>query len=314
MNKLAFVFPGQGSQQVGMLSSLRNRYDIVKDTFNQASDVLGFDLWEICIDEQSERLNSTDITQPALLTSSTAVWRVWNDLGGVTPDLVAGHSLGEFSALVASESLDFQDAVKLVHSRGLFMQEAVPNGEGGMAAIIGLSEDIIEKCCQQISDETNEVVQCVNYNSPGQIVIAGHAEAVSKAAKLCKEQGARKAMILSVSGPFHSALMEPAASKFQIELDKIEIKTPKIPVVQNASNKSEVNPKVISKNLVTQLSFPVNWIAAINYMVDNQVKAIVECGPGKVLSGLNKRISKDLDLASTQDVDALENALKSTNV
>ena len=313
MKKLAFVFPGQGSQHVGMLSSLYEQYSLVKDTFEEAGQALGFDLWGICTDESSDKINSTDITQPALLTSSTAIWRLWCESGGPQPAFVGGHSLGEFSALVASGSLEFTDAVKLVHSRGLFMQQAVPNGQGGMAAIIGLDEDKIEVCCKEVSDQSGQVVQCVNYNAPGQIVIAGHSDAVKSAAQLCKEAGARKAMVLSVSGPFHSSLMEPAAEKFREQLGLLEVKAPVIPVVQNVSNVAEVDPVTIGDNLVKQLSFPVNWIGAINYMVDNGVEAIVECGPGKVLSGLNKRISRSLNLASTQDTDALDNALKILN-
>lgn len=302
---LAFVFPGQGSQAVGMLANVAGQFPLIKATFDEASEVLGTDLWQLVQEGPAEVLNRTDMTQPALLTASVALWRVWSEQGGTAPAFMSGHSLGEYSALVCAGALDFKDAVKLVNKRGLFMQAAVPAGEGAMAAIIGLDDAAIEAACAQA--EQGEVVSAVNYNSPGQVVIAGQAAAVNRAIDLCKEAGAKRALPLPVSVPSHCALMKPAADQLAAELETITVSAPTIPVVQNVTADVTTDPEIIKANLVQQLYRPVLWVDCVNYMTGKGIERMLECGPGKVLSGLNKRISRGLDVATVADPELLSN-------
>lgn len=302
---LAFVFPGQGSQSVGMLADVAEKFPEIKVTFDEASEVLGVDLWALIQEGPAEVLNRTDMTQPALLTASVALWRIWSEQGGASPAFMSGHSLGEYSALVCAGALDFKDAVKLVNKRGLFMQAAVPAGKGAMAAIIGLDDAAIEAACAQA--EQGEVVSAVNYNSPGQVVIAGQTDAVNRAIDLCKEAGAKRALPLPVSVPSHCALMKPAADQLAAELETITIKAPVIPVVQNVTADVTTDPETIKANLVQQLYRPVLWVDCVNFMAGNGIERMLECGPGKVLSGLNKRISRGLEVATVADPELLSN-------
>lgn len=306
---LGAVFPGQGSQQVGMLAALQAAHPVVARTFTEASRVLGYDLWRLIQEGPAEELASTHITQPAILTSSVAVWRVWLEQGGPRPALMAGHSLGEYSALVCSGALAFSDAVALVKQRGEFMQSAVPLGIGGMAAVVGLGdEEIIDACRQASTGEA--VVTAVNFNSPGQVVIAGHLDAVDRAGELCKAAGARRVLALPVSAPFHSPLMKPAAEQFAGVLKDIRIDVPAIEVIQNFTLAASSDPEQIRRNLVAQIYSPVPWVATIRAFADRGIDGVVELGPGKVLSGLNKRIQADMPALSINDPDSLQAALE----
>ncbi|ROS00062.1 [acyl-carrier-protein] S-malonyltransferase [Sinobacterium caligoides] len=307
--KLAFVFPGQGSQKVGMLSELAEAYPIIEQTFAEASEVLGYDLWALAQNGPQDSLNLTEKTQPLLLTSSVAIWRVWMSKEGAAPSMLAGHSLGEFSALVCAGVIAFSDAVKLVQMRGQFMQTAVPVGEGAMAAIIGLADEAIEQACSEAS--VGGVVQAVNYNSPGQVVIAGHVEAVDRAIELCKEAGAKRALPLPVSAPFHTELMRPAGVKLAAEIDKIDFHAPQVPVIHNVTALPESDPVKIKAVMVEQIYSAVKWTSCVEYMVTQGVELVVECGPGKVLSGLSGRIDKSLKRAAfaTEDITSLDKAL-----
>ncbi|WP_455211177.1 ACP S-malonyltransferase [Kaarinaea lacus] len=289
---LAFVFPGQGSQSVGMLADLAKEHTVVKQTFDAASNALGYDLWSIVQEGPEDKLNQTDVTQPAMLSAGVAVWRVWQEKNGVQPLVMAGHSLGEYAALVCAGSLVFEDAVTLVADRGRFMQEAVPVGEGAMAAILGLDDDAVKQACEQAVE--NDVVQAVNFNSPGQVVIAGNTRAVERAVENAKQAGAKRAVILPVSVPSHCQLMEPAAHYLAERLQKIELKVPEIDVINNVDVKAEADPDAIKDALVRQLCNPVQWVKTIQKMSTDGVNTWVECGPGKVLAGLNKRIDKKL--------------------
>lgn len=284
---LAFVFPGQGSQQVGMLAELADAHPVIKSTFAEASEVLGYDLWDLVQNGPEADLNQTDKTQPALLTSGVALWRLWQEQGGQMPALVAGHSLGEYTALVCAGAISFADGVNLVKLRGEFMQQAVPAGTGAMAAILGLADDAIEQACAEAAQ--GEVVSPVNYNCPGQIVIAGQKAAVERAIEGCKAAGAKRAVPLPVSVPSHCELMKPAAEKMAAELAKIEIKLPEIAVVQNVTAAVPASVDELKDNLLAQLYSPVLWTKSVQGMVDQGVESTVECGPGKVLSGLNKK-------------------------
>lgn len=306
-DSLAFVFPGQGSQKVGMLASVAEAFPSVGETFAEASEVLGYDLWALAQDGPQETMNLTEKTQPLLLSSSVALWRVWNELGGAQPAVMAGHSLGEFSALVCAGSLQFADAVDLVRQRGAFMQTAVPVGVGAMAAIIGLDDEAINAACDKASE--GESVAAVNYNSPGQVVIAGVAAAVERAIALCKEAGAKRALPLPVSAPFHTDLMKPAGEKLQEAMAGLDLASPQVPVVHNVHAKTESDPERIRALMVEQIYSPVQWVACVNTMLEKGVEATVECGPGKVLSGLNKRIHKPMQCFSTDDVDTLRAAI-----
>ncbi|MBR7888529.1 ACP S-malonyltransferase [Marinomonas sp. A79] len=302
--KLAFVFPGQGSQQLGMLADIAEKHDIIEQTFAQASQVLGYDLWNL-VQNDAEKLNQTDKTQPALLTASVALWRLWEQQGGAKPAYVAGHSLGEYSALVCAGVMAFADAVALVKLRGEYMLEAVPAGEGAMAAIIGLDDEKVIKACEEASG----IVSAVNFNSPGQVVIAGHVAAVEAAMVKAKEAGAKRALPLPVSVPSHCELMVPAGKKLAEKLESIEFSAPSCILVQNVTAQAVSDPQTIKANLVAQLSEPVLWTQSVQLLSELGVDTTFECGPGKVLSGLNKRIVKGLAASSLGDVAGFEAAL-----
>ena len=305
MKKFAMVFPGQGSQTVGMLAELAGDYPIVQETFKQASEVLGYDLWQLVQEGPAEELNKTWQTQPALLTASVAVYRVWQQkYPELKPEVMAGHSLGEYSALVCAGVLDFQDAVKLVELRGKLMQQAVPEGTGAMYAIIGLDNDAIINACKQA--EQGEVVSAVNFNSPGQVVIAGAKAAVERAAALCKEAGAKRALPLAVSVPSHCALMKPAADQLSVSLESITLKEAGVSVLNNVDVKNEIEADAIRNALVRQLYSPVRWTETVEKMAKNGVEVLVEIGPGKVLNGLTKRIVDSLQAVSVNDVKSLD--------
>ncbi len=303
----AFIFPGQGSQAMGMLAEFSDNQQVT-ETFELASDALGYNLWDLCQNGPEENLNQTDKTQPALLTASVALWRVWQQRAPI-PALLAGHSLGEYSALVCAGIIDFVDAVKLVEKRGLFMQQSVPAGVGKMAAIIGLDDDKVEQACASAAG--NEVVSPVNYNSPGQIVIAGNAEAVERAIEACKESGAKRAMPLAVSVPSHCMLMKPASEQLAEELQTIEFSASDIKVVNNVDVKIETEASRIKDALVRQLYCPVRWSECINFMAKQGVDHLVECGPGKVLSGLNRRIDRSLTSSQINQIDSLNQLVES---
>ena len=305
MKKFAMVFPGQGSQTVGMLAELAGDYPIVQETFKQASEVLGYDLWQLVQEGPAEELNKTWQTQPALLTASVAVYRVWQQkYPALKPEVMAGHSLGEYSALVCAGVLDFQDAVKLVELRGKLMQQAVPEGTVAMYAIIGLDNDAIINACKQA--EQGEVVSAVNFNSPGQVVIAGAKAAVERAAALCKEAGAKRALPLAVSVPSHCALMKPAADQLSVSLESITLKEAGVSVLNNVDVKSEIEADAIRNALVRQLYSPVRWTETVEKMAQNGVEVLIEIGPGKVLNGLTKRIVDSLQAVSVNDVKSLD--------
>lgn len=304
--KLAFVFPGQGSQSVGMLNALAEAHPLVKNTFAEASAALGYDLWAIVSSGPEERLNQTEITQPAMLTAGVAVWRVWQQLGGPQPTVMAGHSLGEYSALTCAEAIGFADAVKLVADRGRFMQEAVPAGQGGMAAIVGLDDDQVRVLCEQ--NANGEVLAPVNFNSPGQVVIAGTAAAVGRAVANAKAAGAKLAKPLPVSVPSHCALMHPAAERMRARLKQVEVRAPRIPVLHNAHVRAETDPEAIRDALVRQIESPVRWVETVQKMTADGIGKLVECGPGRVLAGLNKRIAKDSQTLPVYDPETLAQA------
>lgn len=305
---LAFVFPGQGSQAVGMLSELADRYAVVRTTFEEASQILGYDLWQLVQEGPAETLNQTDKTQPAILTASVAIWRVWQELEGPRPAMVSGHSLGEYSALVCAGAMSFADAVRLVKLRGEFMQQAVPEGTGAMAAILGLADDKVEEACQAAAD--GDVVAPVNYNCPGQVVIAGSAAAVERAGAKCQELGAKRVVPLPVSVPSHCELMKPAAELLAAELENITIEEPRIPVIQNVDGKPHSNVDTIRENLLAQLYSPVRWVSCVEHMVEQGVDTTVECGPGKVLAGLNKKIQRSLKVLAVNDPESLTSTIE----
>ena len=305
--KLAIVFPGQGSQSVGMLADLHADFDIVKQTFAEASAALGYDLWALVANGPEADLNETHRAQPALLTASVAVWRLWQQQGGATPAYFAGHSLGEYSALVCAGVLSLSDAVKLVEKRGNYMQQAVPAGVGAMSAIIGLDDAAIAKACAEA--EQGEVVSPVNYNSPGQVVIAGHKAAVERAGELCKAAGAKRALPLPVSVPSHCALMRPAADKLASDLANLQFNNAVTPVVNNVDVAIATDAAAVKDALVRQLYSPVRWTETIEWLSAQGVTQVLELGAGKVLSGLIKRIDKELATGSVGDVASLQAAL-----
>jgi len=307
VKNLAFVFPGQGSQKIGMLAELAVAFPVVQATFAEASEVLGYDLWELVQSGTQEEINLTERTQPLLLTASVAVWRAWQEKQGANPALMAGHSLGEWSALVCAGVLDFNAAVKIVQLRGKYMQEAVPAGQGGMAAIIGLDDALILDACSKAAQ--GEVVAAVNFNSPGQVVIAGAAAAVERASALCKEAGAKRALPLPVSAPFHTELMRPAAERLAELIGSTEFRTPVIPVVHNVTAAIESNPEKIKALMIEQIYSPVRWVECVTTMAAKGITTTVECGPGKVLSGLNKRISAELTTFSVEKPEELDAVL-----
>ena len=305
--KTAFVFPGQGSQKVGMLKDLYEAYPIVRERFAQADEALGYSISQLCFEGPDTELVKTANTQPAILTASVACYEILKEKG-FTPDIVGGHSLGEYSALVAAGVLDFKDAVYVVHKRGEYMQEAVPLGEGAMAAILALPREEVVRICEEVNDTVGSV-QAVNFNCPGQIVIAGATKAVEVAAEKMKEAGAKRAVMLPVSAPFHSRLMEPAAKRLQEELDKIEVKDAQIPVVANITGEILKDGATIKEALVTQAAAPVLWEDCVATMVDFGVTRFVEVGPGKVLTGFTKKINKAMELANVEDEASLAAAI-----
>ncbi|SIQ25804.1 ACP S-malonyltransferase [Marinobacterium stanieri] len=304
---LAFVFPGQGSQQLGMLSELASANPIIEQTFAEASEALGFDLWAMCQDGPEESLNSTENTQPALLTAGVALWRLWQVQGGAAPVVMSGHSLGEYTALVCAGAMSLADGVKLVKLRGEAMQAAVPAGTGAMAAILGLADDAIEAACEEAAE--GAVVSPVNYNCPGQVVIAGEKAAVERGIEACKAAGAKRAVPLPVSVPSHCALMQPAAERLEAALADIELSMPAIPVVQNVSAEQAADLATLKQNLVAQLYSPVLWTRCVQQMAGKGVDTLIECGPGKVLTGLNKKIDRSLTGISISEPAGLEKAL-----
>lgn len=307
MSKTAFIFPGQGSQAVGMLSDIADKYPIIEHTFSEASEALGYDLWQLVQKDEEGKLSQTEYTQPALLTASIALWRLWLQEGGVKPTFLAGHSLGEYSALVAAGVIELADAVKLVEARGQFMQLAVPEGTGKMAAIIGLDDEKVRDACALAAQD--EVVEAVNYNSPGQVVIAGSVAAVERAMEACKTAGAKRALPLPVSVPSHCALMRPAAEKLAHMLESININTPVIPVINNVDVAVESDPKAIKDALIRQLYSPVRWTETVQKLKSEDAVELFECGPGNVLSGLAKRIDRELNAAPLGTLDKFEAAL-----
>ena len=309
--KFSIVFPGQGSQSVTMLAGLAESFSLVSETFQEASDALGFDLWKMTQAGSTEELNLTQNTQPAMLAAGIAVWRVWSAQGGLQPALMAGHSLGEYSALVAAGSLGFADAVKLVAERGRLMQEAVPEGVGAMAAILGLDDDKVRELCTEAAE--SEVVEAVNFNSPGQVVVAGSKSAVERMMALAKTAGAKRALPLPVSVPSHCALMKPAAEKLATCLTGIEIAAPTIPVIHNVTVDKTNDPNEIRGLLAQQLHSPVRWVETIQTMAKNESKYIIEAGPGKVLAGLCKRIDRTVSGLAVFDPASLEKAMETIN-
>ena len=310
MTKFAMVFPGQGSQAVGMLKDLAENYPVVKSTFDEASQVLGYDLWALVQDGPAEELNKTWQTQPALLAASVAIYRVWQSINGPQPEFMAGHSLGEYSALVCAGVIDFKDAIKLVELRGKLMQEAVPSGTGAMFAIIGLDNDSIQKACEQAAQ--GQIVAPVNFNSPGQVVIAGNKEAVERAGALCKEAGAKRALPLAVSVPSHCALMKPAADKLATTLNNMTFNAPQFAVINNVDVKVESSADNIKAALIAQLYSPVRWTETVEEMAKQGVTLLVEMGPGKVLTGLTKRIVDSLSACAVNDKASLDVAIENT--
>ncbi|MDN4628596.1 ACP S-malonyltransferase [Erwinia sp. DT-104] len=308
MTQFAMVFPGQGSQTVGMLAELAAENALVEQTFREASDALGYDLWALVQNGPAEELNKTWQTQPALLAASVAIFRVWQEKGGSQPAMLAGHSLGEYSALVCAGVIDFKEAIKLVELRGKLMQEAVPAGTGAMQAIIGLDDAAIAKACEESAQ--GEVVSPVNFNSPGQVVIAGNKAAVERAGAACKAAGAKRALPLPVSVPSHCALMKPAADKLAVALEAIVFSAPTVPVVNNVDVKCETSPEAIRSALVRQLYSPVRWTECVEFMAQQGVTSLLEAGPGKVLTGLTKRIVDTLTATAIGDAASLSAAIE----
>ena len=306
---LAFVFPGQGSQSVGMMSALAALSPVVEATFAQASEVLGYDLWQRCQQGPVEALNATECTQPAMLTAGVATYRLWSERGGARPSLMAGHSLGEWSALVAAGSLDFKIAVDLVKFRAEAMQAAVPKGQGAMAAILGLEDAEVQAACREAAN--GEVVEAVNFNAPGQVVIAGAAPAVARAIETAAAKGARRAMSLPISVPAHSTLMAPAAEQLRLRLDGVPVAAAAGITVYGVDLKAHAEPAAIRAGLVKQLHTPVYWAATVRAMIAAGATHIVECGPGKVLTSLNRRIDKnrDLKMLALEDPQSFDEAL-----
>ncbi|MBR1694836.1 MAG: ACP S-malonyltransferase [Selenomonas sp.] len=307
MNKLAFVFPGQGAQAVGMGKDFCEQYEVAKKLFKEADEALGYSIKDMCFEGPAEDLKLTANTQPAILTMSVIANEILKE-HGIQPDVVGGHSLGEYSALVAADVMNFQDAVLLVHKRGQFMQEAVPVGQGGMAAIIGLSDEVIVEACEKATKTAGEV-QAVNFICPVQTVIAGTTAGVEAAVETLKAAGAKKAVILPVSAPFHSTLMKPAAVKLAAELDKVDIRDAKIPVVSNYTGKLEESAADIKANLVAQADHPVKWIDCVKTMQEFGADTFVEAGPGKTLCGFNRRIDKSLTSMNVENIESLQKTL-----
>ena len=306
--RAAFLFPGQGSQFLGMMSGLAGDCPEIRQTFAEASEVLGFDLWRLCQEGPEKDLNRTENTQPAMLAADIATWRAWCGLGGPMPGAFAGHSLGEYAALVAAGSLAFADAVRLVRRRGQLMQGAVPEGEGAMAAIIGLDDEVLERVCAEAAQ--GEIVSCANFNAPGQIVIAGASAAVDRACEAATAAGARRALPLPVSVPSHCALMQGAAERLGTELESVAVSAPRVPVWHNADVETHEAPADIRASLARQLWQPVRWTRTIEALVSRGTGHFVECGPGRVLAGLNKRIARDAAFTVLDSRDAMEQLME----
>ena len=307
---LGFVFSGQGSQKVGMLKEMAESFSLIENTFQEASEVLGYDLWDLCQNGEQEQLNATETTQPLLLTSSVALWRVWNESNGVKPAYLAGHSLGEWSALVCADVVRFQDAVDLVRKRGAAMQKAVPKGEGAMAAVIGLDDAVILDICSQAE---NGPVEAVNFNSPGQVVIAGTAKGVEEVSEPLKESGAKRVLPLPVSAPFHTSLMKPAAEEMKAFIESTVFSEPGIPVIHNVHAGMEQDPEAIKALMVQQIDHAVQWVKCVKALQAEGVTQLVECGPGNVLCGLAKRIDKSLTAHSIDQPGSLQAAIESVS-
>ncbi|MCI0399913.1 MAG: ACP S-malonyltransferase [Gammaproteobacteria bacterium] len=304
---LGFVFPGQGSQSVGMLNDFANHYPQVKKTFAEASEALGYDLWDLVAKGPADELNRTERTQPAMLTAGVALWRLWRERGGQVPGLIAGHSLGEYTALVCADAVSFTDAVNLVADRGAFMQDAVPEGAGAMAAILGLRDDEVIDLCREAAQ--GEIVSAANFNSPEQIVVAGHRGAVQRAVQAARQHGAKRAVMLPVSVPSHCELMRRAAEMLAGRLRYMTIASPSIVVIHNVDASSRSKPEEIAKALIEQLYQPVHWVETIQKMLDGGVTRLVECGPGQVLTGLNKRVYRQIQSLPLCNPGSLEQAL-----
>ena len=308
MMKTAFLFPGQGSQSVGMMSTLADDFSQVEMTFEEASAVLGYDLWAVVAGGPPEELNKTEITQPAILVSSIATWRIWQKLGGAQPDFLAGHSLGEYSALVAAGVIPFSDAVAIVAERGRLMQQATPAGSGAMAAVLGLDDQVMRDVCNQVAGD--EVVACANFNAPGQVVISGNKDAVETAGEMARQAGARRVLPLPVSVPSHCLLMQPAPAKLQELLLNVHFSDGSLPVIQNADVKSYADAGQVREALARQLWQPVRWTETIQSLLNSDVNRFVECGPGKVLAGLNRRISKQSPVFALTERAVIEDAMQ----
>lgn len=308
--KIAFIFPGQGSQSVGMMGELYSQHEVVRDTFGEASEALGLDLWNLVANGPEEQLNQTHNTQPAMLVSGAACWRIWQEQGGPSASYLAGHSLGEYTALTCAGVIDFSDAVKLVAERGKLMQSAVSEGTGAMAAILGLEDDAVRQVCEDSAE--GQVVQAVNFNSPGQVVIAGHADAVDRAIGKAKEAGAKRALKLPVSVPSHCELMKPAAEQLGVYMQKLAFNVPVTPVIHNVSAATADSTDAVKQSLVEQLYQPVLWVDSVRNMSADGVTHMIEMGPGKVLTGLSKRIDKSVNTLPVYDSSTLEKALQET--
>ena len=307
MTDLAFVFPGQGSQKIGMLAELAEQNPIIEKTFSEASEVLGYDMWHLIQQGEQDEINLTQRTQPILLTCSLAIWRLWNEKQGAVPSQMAGHSLGEWSALVCANVIDFADGLRIVEARGKYMQQAVPVGQGAMAAIIGLEDQAILDACSEAS--SLGVVDAVNFNAPGQVVIAGSNDAVERAMEICKSAGAKRALPLPVSAPFHTSLMKPAADNLAEMVNAVTFRAPEVPIMHNVHAKNEHDPEVIKALMLEQIYSPVKWVDCVKQLKASGASTLVECGPGKVLSGLAKRIDRELSALATESAADFDAAL-----